>query len=72
MFGNLGMTEVLLILLIVLVIFGAKRIPEIGGALGKGIREFKRSMREVTDEIEKPLPREEPRVEQKEEPKKLT
>lgn len=52
--GNLGMPEIMLILVIVLLVFGAKRLPEIGSSLGKGIREFKRSMREVTDEIDAP------------------
>jgi sec-independent protein translocase protein TatA len=44
MFGNLGMTEILMLLLICLVLFGAKRIPEIGSSVGKGIREFKHSI----------------------------
>ena len=40
MFGNLGFGELMVILLIVLVLFGAKRIPEISASFGKGIREF--------------------------------
>ncbi|MDP3773340.1 MAG: twin-arginine translocase TatA/TatE family subunit [Gemmatimonadota bacterium] len=61
MFGNLGMSEILMVLVIVLLVFGAKRLPEIGSAMGKGIREFKRSMREVTEEIDRPEPPAEPR-----------
>lgn len=61
MFGNLGMSEILMILVIVLLVFGAKRLPEIGSSMGKGIREFKRSMKEVTDEIDRPEPPAEPR-----------
>ena len=60
MFGNLGMTEILIILLIVLILFGAKRIPEVAGSLGKGINEFKRNMSEAQRAITDP-PREEPR-----------
>ncbi|MBI1723660.1 MAG: twin-arginine translocase TatA/TatE family subunit [Gemmatimonadetes bacterium] len=61
MLGNLGMSEILMILVIVLLIFGAKRLPEIGSAMGKGIREFKKSMREVTEDIDRPEPPAEPR-----------
>jgi len=38
---NLGPTELIIILVIVIIIFGVGKLPEIGGALGKGIREFK-------------------------------
>jgi len=61
MFGNLGFTEILLLMALFLLVFGAKRLPEIGSAMGKGIREFKKSMREVTDEIDRPAPPSEPR-----------
>lgn len=57
MLGNLGMPEILLIMVIALLVFGAKRLPEIGSSLGKGIREFKKSMKEVTDDIDTPTPR---------------
>lgn len=52
MFG-LGIWELLIVLLILLLFFGAKRLPEIGSSLGKGIREFKQSI----DEIEEDGPR---------------
>jgi sec-independent protein translocase protein TatA len=45
MFG-IGMSELLIILLIVVVIFGAKRLPEIGGGIGKAIRNFKKATSE--------------------------
>ena len=61
MFGNLGFSEILLLMVIFLLVFGAKRLPEIGSAMGKGIREFKKSMREVTDEIDRPVPPDAPR-----------
>lgn len=41
--GNIGMGELLVILVIILVLFGAKRLPDIGKALGEGIREFKKA-----------------------------
>lgn len=51
MLPNIGITEALVVLFIVLLLFGAKRLPEIGGSLGKGIREFKNSVREVGNEV---------------------
>ncbi len=53
--GGLGMTEIIMIFLVVLLLFGAKRLPEIGSALGKGIREFKGSVREIEGELKAPL-----------------
>ena len=50
MFG-IGMQELLIILVLVLVIFGAKRLPEIGGGLGRAIRNFKQATTEP-DEID--------------------
>ncbi len=51
MFG-LGTQELIIILIIVLVIFGAGKLPQVGGALGKGIRNFKKGMSEDGDEPE--------------------
>ena len=50
-FGGLGMWEMMLIFLIILLVFGAKRLPEIGSSLGKGIREFKGSLRDIEREL---------------------
>ena len=50
-FGSFGPWEILLILVVLLLVFGAKRLPELGGALGKGIREFKSSIRSIESEI---------------------
>lgn len=44
---NLGPPELIIILVIILVIFGAGKLPELGGALGKGIKEFRAATREV-------------------------
>ena len=53
MFG-MGPMELTIVLVIVLVLFGAKRVPEIGASLGKGIREFKRSISDVGEQVRKP------------------
>jgi sec-independent protein translocase protein TatA len=59
MFGNLGFPELLIIMVVILLLFGAKRIPEIAGSMGKGIKEFKKNIndatREVTAETKSPL-----------------
>ena len=52
-FGPIGLPQILIILLIVLLIFGAKRLPEIGASLGKGIRTFKSSVT-GEDEVNQP------------------
>ncbi|MEX0737212.1 MAG: twin-arginine translocase TatA/TatE family subunit [Bacteroidota bacterium] len=52
MFG-LGTQEIILILVFVLIFFGAKKIPELAQGLGKGIREFRKAARDVQDDIEK-------------------
>ena len=57
MFG-LGPTELIIGLVLVLLLFGAKRIPEIAGSFGKGIKEFKKNMNEVQREINAPAERE--------------
>ncbi len=49
--GNLGTTEILLIVLVVLIFFGAKKIPELAQGLGKGIREFKKATREIENDV---------------------
>jgi sec-independent protein translocase protein TatA len=53
MFGifNLGGGEIILILALVLILFGAKKLPELAKGLGTGIKEFKKATREVTDEV---------------------
>lgn len=52
--GNLGPTELILILLVVVVFFGAKKIPELAQGLGKGIKEFKKAAREIEDGVPDP------------------
>jgi sec-independent protein translocase protein TatA len=50
--GSLGMQELVVILLIIIVLFGAKKIPELARGMGRGIREFKDASKEIKDEIE--------------------
>ena len=52
MFG-IGLPELVVIMVVALVVFGPGRLPEIGGALGKGIRDFKRSFEGVEDELKR-------------------
>ncbi|MDE7378970.1 MAG: twin-arginine translocase TatA/TatE family subunit [Paraprevotella sp.] len=56
--GNLGFQEILLIALIVLLLFGGRKIPELMSGLGKGIRAFKEGMNEVKKEVEDDASRE--------------
>lgn len=49
--GGLGMSEILLIVLVVLLFFGGKKIPEMMKGLGKGVRSFKEGMKEVEDSV---------------------
>ncbi len=51
MFGNLGAGEIILILLVILLLFGAKKIPELARGLGKGMSEFKKGLKDVESEI---------------------
>ena len=50
MLGGLGPTELIIIFLIVLVLFGARRIPDIAKGLGRGIKDFKTALREEEDD----------------------
>jgi sec-independent protein translocase protein TatA len=52
--AGIGAQELLLILLVVLLLFGAKKIPELAQGLGKGIREFRKAVRDTKEELEKP------------------
>ena len=52
--GNLGMGELIIILIIILLLFGAKKIPDLMKGLGRGVRSFKEGMNEVKNDIEAP------------------
>ncbi|MBD3170410.1 MAG: twin-arginine translocase TatA/TatE family subunit [candidate division Zixibacteria bacterium] len=67
MLGGIGAQELLLIILAALLLFGAKRIPEIARGMGKGITEFKRAIRDAQNEIEDAGKSEKPKIDKKEE-----
>lgn len=69
---ELGPEKLLMLLMICLVIFGGKRIPEIGGAIGKGIREFKKGVSDISESVSRPVERDIAMEERREEPKRLT
>ena len=54
MFGDLSFSHILILLLVLVLVFGAKRIPEIGSSLGQGIKEFKRSLKDATGDESSP------------------
>jgi sec-independent protein translocase protein TatA len=57
-FGNFSFWEIILLMVAVLLLFGAKRLPEIGASMGKGIREFKKSLTDVNRSLTEPEGRE--------------
>ncbi len=56
MLGSIGPTELILILLIVIIIFGARKLPELGKSIGEGIKNFKKSMNTKDDDQKTPKP----------------
>jgi len=54
MLGGIGAQELILIFLVILLLFGARKIPEIAQGLGKGMKEFRKAMKETQDELTKP------------------
>ena len=51
--GHIGMPELILIVAVFVLLFGAQKLPEIGNAIGKAIRGFKKSVRDVEDDVKK-------------------
>ena len=51
MFGNIGGWEILIILLLVIIFFGAKKIPDLAQGLGKGIKEFRKAAKDIQEDI---------------------
>jgi len=52
MFGSIGTPELLVIMLVILLLFGSKRLPELARGIGKGIRQFRRAMDDVKEEMD--------------------
>jgi sec-independent protein translocase protein TatA len=65
MFGNLGATEIILIVLVILLLFGAKKIPELARGIGKGMSEFKKGLKDVEKDIKESPDDEEKKIENK-------
>ncbi|HBO97867.1 MAG TPA: twin-arginine translocase TatA/TatE family subunit [Candidatus Omnitrophica bacterium] len=59
--GQIGMPELIVILLVVIILFGAKKLPEIGSALGKAIREFKKAGKDIQDDVKDAAPKDDER-----------
>jgi len=55
MFGNIGLPEMMVIMAIALLVFGPKKLPEIGRSIGKALREFKKSTEEIKDKFEEQI-----------------
>jgi Tat protein translocase TatB subunit len=55
MFGNIGFPELLIILILALLVFGPKKLPEVGRSVGKALREFRRTSDEIKGRIEEEI-----------------
>jgi sec-independent protein translocase protein TatA len=55
MFGSIGFPEMMIILIVALLVFGPKKLPEIGKSVGKAIREFKKTSEEIKEKIEQEI-----------------
>jgi len=64
--GSIGMPELLIVLVIIIIIFGVGKLPEIGGALGKGIREFRTAQQGLDSDAKSAEAPEEKKEEEKE------
>ncbi|MGC8842718.1 MAG: twin-arginine translocase TatA/TatE family subunit [bacterium] len=58
-FGRIGLPELLFIFLLIILLFGAKRLPELGKAIGQGLREFKKALSSAAEEEDKEEKKEE-------------
>lgn len=65
LFGNLGTGEVIVIALVILLLFGGKKIPELMHGVGKGVRSFKKGMNDIEEKINEPVSDESTKIENK-------
>ena len=65
MFGSLGMPELIVIFVIALIVFGPRKLPELGRSLGRGIAEFKKATSELQSSLEEEIRLEERRLDAK-------
>ena len=56
LFGSFGGQEILVIMAAVLVLFGAKRLPDLARSLGQGVKEFRKSVREISEDVDNSAP----------------
>jgi sec-independent protein translocase protein TatA len=59
MFGSIGLPELVIIFIIALLVFGPKKLPEVGKSVGKAIRDFKKSTEDIKDKFEEEIRAEE-------------
>jgi sec-independent protein translocase protein TatA len=71
-FNNIGATEILLLLLLALLLFGAKRLPEIGRSFGNAIREFKKSVKDAQADVEADPQETKPRTSESQKPPSIS
>ena len=72
MFQTFSWPEALIILTVILIVFGVGKLPQVGGALGKGIREFRRGKTGLLDDLSDDEEEEAPKLEEKKTTKKLS
>lgn len=70
MFGNFGMGELIVIFLVILVLFGAKKIPDLAQGLGKGMKEFRKAVKDVEEEVSSSMKSESTEKEEKKQAEK--